>query len=545
MKVNKQEPNSNSRREFVKKGAVAAAAFSIVPRHVLGKGKTAPSDTLYIATIGAGGKGESDMQGFMRRFDETTKTFVPQEKAKMAFLVDVDKVKSANSFARYPDAKKYEDWRELMDKDSKNFDAVSVSTPDHTHAVAASAAIQLGKHIWVQKPMTHDIYEARVLDKLVKEKKVVSQMGNQGSSGNGVRQMREWYDAGLLGDVTDVYCYTNRPVWPQGGMEWPTKTGTAPSTFNWNLWQSTAKEKPFPSGRTGMAGGAGPGASYEDSFTVAPFAWRGWWEYGTGVIGDMGAHILEAPMTILNLGIVKSVQTSLGNTSGNEPQEKFALNCPPSSNTILTFSNPKGASFPNIRIHWMDGGLMPPRPEEMGDFETMRLSDGSGMLFIGSKGKMIAGCYAGNPKLLPASRMEEDAIKAIPIKYARVPGADNGHYAQWVEACLKGYGKGVTSSSFDKAAVVVENMLVANLAIRGYNAERVPNTTVASTAVAPTAAATGAQGGAQRQRPVQRVFPARNVTLNWDHAQMKITNVDEVNQFVKREYREGWHLSGI
>ena len=538
----KNQEKDSSRREFVKKGAVAMAAFSIVPRHVLGKGFNAPSDTLYIATVGAGGKGSSDTAGFMRRWDSDKKAFVPQEKAKMAFLCDVDQKQGAGTMNRYPQAKVYEDWRVLMDKESKNFDAVSVSTPDHTHAVAASAAIQLGKHIWVQKPMTHDIYEARVLADLVKKYKVVSQMGNQGSSNDGVRQMREWFEAGLIGDVTDVYCYTNRPVWPQGGMKWPTKTGTPPSTFNWDLWQGTAKARPYPAGTTGT-GLPFNTANEDGSISIAPGRWRGWWDYGTGVIGDMGAHILEAPMTVLDLGFVSEVQTSLGNPSGGYKQEDFPENCPPSSNTILTFPNPKkGKGKPDfIRIHWMDGGLLPARPREMEPTDTMALADGSGMLFIGSKGKMIAGCYSTGAKLLPVSRMEDSDVKKVKVKYPRVAGAQEGHYAQWVEACLQGYDKGVTSSPFDKAAKVVENMLVANLAIRGYNIERVPTTTVAS--VVPTTTAGTAPGA--RTRPVPRIFPARNVTLLWDHAQMKITNVDEVNQYVKREYREGWHLSGV
>jgi len=550
----KKETNDPSRRDFVKKSAVALAAFSIVPRHVLGKGFNAPSDTLYIATIGAGGKGSSDTQGFMRRWDVAKQAFVPQEKAKMAFLCDVDQVNGAGTFRRYPDAKVYEDWRQLLEKENKNFDAVSVSTPDHTHAVAASAAIQLGKHIWVQKPMTHDIYEARVLAKLAREHKVISQMGNQGSSNDGVRQMREWYEAGFIGDVTDVYCYTNRPVWPQGGMKWPTATGTPPSTFNWDLWQSSAKAKPFPSGRTGKQGnGITPGLSYEDQFHLAPHDWRGWWDYGTGVIGDMGAHILEAPMTVLSLGYVNAVQTSVGNPSMGLKQEEYPDTCPPSSNTILTFPNPKkgknGAKLPNIRIHWMDGGLMPPRPEEMEPTDTMAINDNSGMLFIGTKGKMIAGCYSAGARLLPVSRMEEAAVKKLPVKYARVPGGAEAHYQQWVEACIAGYGKGITSSPFDKASMVVENMLIANLALRGYNVERVPNTTVASVAPAAAAGGTpGAPGAAGRggfNRPIPKIFPARNITLLWDHDQMKITNCDEVNQYVKREYRQGFGLSGV
>lgn len=374
-------------------------------------------------------------------------------------------------------------------------------------------------------------------------------MGNQGSSNDGVRQMREWYEAGVVGDVSDVYCWTNRPVWPQGGMKWTTKTATPPSTFNWDLWQSTAQAKPFPAGRTGFPRNEAvpPGLSYDETFTVAPFAWRGWWDYGTGVIGDMGAHILEGPMTVLNLGFVKEVQTSLGNPSSAFKQEEFKDNCPPSSSTVLTFPNPKGPGFPNIRIHWMDGGLVPARPEELDPNEPFLPEgvQGGGMLFIGNKGKMLAGCYSANARLLPMSRMEESAIKAIPVKYARVPGAANGHYAQWVEACLQGYGKGVTSSPFDKAAMVVENMLVANLALRGYNVERVPNSTVASVAAAAVSPAAAPAGGRGGNRPAPKVFPARGVNLIWDHANMKITNVDEINQFVKREYRQGWHLSGV
>ncbi len=203
----------------------------------------------------------------------------------------------------------------------------------------------------------------------------------------------------------------------------------------------------------------------------------------------------------------------------------------------------------------MDGGLVPARPEELDPNELFLPEgvQGGGMLFVGNKGKMLAGCYSANARLLPMSRMEETAIKNIAVKYPRVPGAANGHYAQWVEACLQGYGKGITSSPFDKAAMVVENMLVANLALRGYNVERVPNTAIASTAAAavtpPPAGAGGGRGGrggaGAAGRPAAKVFPARGVNLIWDHANMKITNVDEVNQFVKREYREGWHLSGV
>ncbi len=505
----KNEQNS-SRREFVKKGAMAAAAFSIVPRHVLGKGFNAPSDTLYVAGVGAGGKGQSDISGF-----------VGSGKAKVQFLCDVDSVRGGATFKQYPDAKVYQDWRELFDKESKNFDAVSVSTPDHTHAVVGTAAITLGKHTWIQKPLAHDIFEARTLAALAKKHKVVTQMGNQGSSNNGVRQMREWYEAGLVGDVTEVYCWTDRPDgwWPQGGLKFPGPSDTPPpSTLNWDLWQGTAKAKPYPAPIN--AQGA----------RILPFNWRAWWDYGTGVVGDMGAHIMEAPMTVLGLGHVAEVHTSVSTPGQGFRNAEFPDVAPHSSHTTLTFPKTAKTSGP-VKLHWMDGGIMPPRPDELGPTEAFvpDAAGGGGMLFIGTKGKMMAGVYSSGARLLPVSRMDETVN--IPVKYERVPQGANGHYAQWVLACLAGYGKMETSSPFEKAALVTENMLVANLAIRGFNVPRV---------VAATASVAGSPA-----RPPRTIYPVRGITLQWDSQNMKVTNVDEVNQFVKREYREGWKLSGI
>ncbi|MFZ0489381.1 MAG: Gfo/Idh/MocA family oxidoreductase, partial [Salegentibacter sp.] len=215
MKTN--ETPSNSRRDFIKTTALATAGITIVPRHVLGgPGFLAPSDRLIVASIGVGGKGESDIANFAKT-----------GKAEIAYLCDVDDRRAANSIARFPKAKYYKDFRELFDKESKNFDAVSVSTPDHTHAVAALPAMEMGKHVYVQKPLTHDIYEARKLTEAAKKYKVVTQMGNQGASGDGVRKMREWFNAGLIGKVHTVYCWTDRPVWPQG-IPWPQQSAAVP-----------------------------------------------------------------------------------------------------------------------------------------------------------------------------------------------------------------------------------------------------------------------------------------------------------------------------
>lgn len=202
--------NSTSRRDFVKTAAVAAAGFMIVPRHVLGgKGYVAPSDKLLIAGVGVGGKGQSDLSGFAKN-----------PKAEIAFLCDVDDRRAAETVKTYPKAKYYKDWREMFDKERRHFDAVSVSTPDHNHAIVALAAMRRRKHVYVQKPLTHDIYEARVLTAAAKKYKVVTQMGNQGSSSDGSRSVMEWYAAGLIGEVHTVYCWTDRPVWPQG-IQWP------------------------------------------------------------------------------------------------------------------------------------------------------------------------------------------------------------------------------------------------------------------------------------------------------------------------------------
>jgi predicted dehydrogenase len=305
---NTEQSNQQSRREFVKNTALAAAGFFIVPRFVLGgKGFIAPSDRLIVAGIGVGGKGESDIMNFYK-----------SGKADIAFLCDVDDRRAANSVKSFPKAKYYKDWRELLDKEGKNFDAVSVSTPDHNHAVQALAAMQLGKHVYVQKPLTHDIYEARVLTDAAKRYKVVTQMGNQGASGDGVRQLMEWYDAGVIGDVHTVYCWTDRPVWPQG-ISWPAQKAEVPKELDWDLWLGTAPYKDYVE-------------------KLVPFNWRGWWDYGTGALGDMGCHIIEPAFRVLNLKYATDVQASVGSVYVDEfKRGYFPESCPPSSHVTLTY----------------------------------------------------------------------------------------------------------------------------------------------------------------------------------------------------------------
>lgn len=473
MTEEKDKTPNPSRRQFIKSSAIAAAGFMIVPRHVLGgKGFIAPSDKLLIAGVGAGGKGQSDIANFYK-----------SGKAEIAFLCDVDDRRSAKSRGDFPKAKYYKDWREMFDKEHKHFDAVSVSTPDHNHAIITYNAMQLNKHVYVQKPLTHDIWEARLLTEAAKKYKVVTQMGNQGSSNDGTRLMSEWYDADLIGDVHTVYCWTNRPVWPQG-IAWPPPQQNIPKELDWDLWLGTAPKK-----------------DYVDK--LVPFNWRGWWDYGTGALGDMGCHLVEAPFRVLGIQYAKDVQASVGSVYVDEFKEgHFPESCPPSSHITLTFPKTEKTKG-DVTLHWMDGGIQPERPAELLASEDFGGEEGNGTLFIGTKGKMYASTYSDAATLLPKSLTK--SAKA-PQKWARVPGGANGHYAQWVEGCIAGYGKTELSSSFDKAGPLTEALLMANLAVRGHELN----------------------GG--------------RVKLVWDNQAMKVTNFDAVNQYIKRDYREGFVL---
>jgi predicted dehydrogenase len=473
------------RNDFIRKGLMAAAGFYIVPRHVLGKGFIAPSDRLSVAAIGVGGKGEVDVNYISG-----------SGKADIACLCDVDDRRAANIRKKFPSAKYYKDYRELLDKEHKHIDAVSISTPDHMHAVIGMASMQLGKHVYIQKPLTHDIYEARMLTQAATRYKVVTQMGNQGASGDGVRQLVDWYRAGVLGDITEVYCFTNRPVWPQG-IQWSDKKSPVPAELDWNLWLGTA-----------------PYRDYVDN--LVPFNWRGWWDYGTGALGDMGCHIIAPAFQVLELGYPTEAECSIGSVYvGEFTRGYFPDSCPPSSHITLKFKGTMGK--PDVKLHWMDGGIQPERPEELGPNEIFGDGDNA-TYFIGTKGKMMCATYGQNPQLLPTSRT---AQTTVPQTIARVPGADReGHYNAWVEACLAGYGSDREknlSSNFKVAGPLTESVLMGNLAIRAYDV-RHPR---------------GDNGFD---------YPGRHIKLLWDGANMKITNFDEANQFVRRTYRQGWSL---
>lgn len=481
----KKQSTPQSRRDFLKNTSLALAGFYIVPRHVLGRGFIAPSDKLLIAGIGAGGKGESDLWNFYN-----------SGKAEIAFLCDVDERQMKKSVERYPKAKIYKDYREMLEKEHKSIDAVSVSTPDHMHAVQAMAAMQLGKHVYVQKPIAHDIYEARMMTEAARKYKVVTQMGNQGASGDGVRTLIDWYKAGLIGDVHTVYCYTDRPVWPQG-IQWPKTNIPVPKELDWNLWQGTAPHKDFVEG-------------------LVPFNWRGWWDYGTGALGDMGCHIIAPAFQVLNLGYPTAAECSVA-TRYFQPWQRasYPESGPVSSHIILTFNDHNNKE---IKMHWMDGGIQPERPDELGANEMMG-DGGNGVLFIGTKGKMMCSTYAENPQLLPTTRTKEVNVKQT---IARVDGSAGGHYKAWVEAAIAGYGSEKAknlSSHFDIAGPLTEVVLMGNLAIRSYDIKK-----------------------PKEDKPNQFTYPGRYIKLLWDGPNMKITNLEDANQFVKRTYTEGYTL---
>src|SRR5699024_2888864 len=349
----KQVKNSPvSRRKFIRNASLATAGLYIVPRHVLGgTGYTAPSDKLYIASVGAGGKGQSDI----KKFAETGKE-------EIGYLCDVDDRRSKTTRERFPKGKYNHDWRELFEKEHKNFDAVCVSTPDHNHAIIGFHAMQIKKHVYVQKPLTHDIWEAEMMGKAAQKYKVVTQMGDQGSSNDGVRLLREWYEAGLIGEVHTVNCWTDRPVWPQG-IPWSDKTPPIPKELKWDLWLGTA-----------------PDHHYVDK--LVPFNWRGWWDFGTGAIGDMACHIVGPVFKVLGLQYPTEAYSSVSTPYVNNWQEAYYPESGPiSSSSHLRFTRNNGSE---VKINWMDGGIQPERPAELGPNEVMG-GGGNGVIFEGTE----------------------------------------------------------------------------------------------------------------------------------------------------------------
>ena len=445
-KTTKQSIRKISRRDFM--GAAAAAtAFTIVPRHVLGgTGNTAPSEKLNIAGIGVGGRGAGDIG------EVSSENIVA--------LCDVDWRNAAGTFKKYPKARQYRDFRKMLDKENKNIDAVVVATPDHTHAVATMMAIKMGKHVYCEKPLAHDIFEVRKVTEAAREAKVATQLGNQGQASEETRLVCEFIWNGAIGPVREVHSWCNRPISPRG-IDRPKNTPPVPEGLSWDLWLGTAPERPYHS-------------------CYLPFSWRGWWDFGTGVLGDIGCHQFVSIFRALKLGYPTSVEAC---TSGvNSETAPLA--------SIVRYEFPARGDMPPVKLTWYDGGLMPPRPAELEDGHRFGGADDN--LYVGDKGKMLG------HRLIPEAKMKEyeKPAKTLP----RSPG----HHREWILACK---GGPPARSNFELSGPMAEVVLLGNIAVR-----------------------------------MGQTLYEKGLKLYYDGPNMRITNMPDANKYIRREYRKGWTL---
>lgn len=407
----------SSRRDFVSTMAAGATVFHIVPRHVLGRGFRAPSDTLNVACIGVGGMGRNDVHGM--------------EGENLVALCDVDWVSAEDAFRSYPKARRYRDYREMLDREAKHIDAVTVSTPDHNHAAATLLALRAGKHVYCQKPLARTLGEVRaVRAESARRPKQCTQMGNQGHTFDGTRLLREYVEAGVIGAVREVHYWTNRPIWPQG-IDRPTALHNPPLTLDWNLWLGPAPDRPY-------------------NPAYAPFSWRGWWDFGTGALGDMACHGMDAAFWALDLKYPTRIVP--------ETTKRFDETAPKSSR--IEYSFPANASRGPIKVVWRDGGLWPPRPAGLPETLDWPPEEIGGQMWLGDSGAILAGMYGEDPRLLDPAKDAE--LKASPPaqKYERSPGV----YAEWIRA-MKG-GAPNLSTFHGHAGPLTEMVLLGCLAVR-------------------------------------------------------------------------------
>ena len=449
--TDRQRKPKISRRNFMGTAATAAA-FTIVPRHVLGGARhVPPSEKLNIAGVGIGGRGEGDL-------DE-----VGSE--NIGALCDVDDRYAAKVFKKYPNAKKYHDFRRMLDQE-KSIDAVVIATPDHNHAVVSMAAIKRGKHVYCEKPLAHSIYEVRKVTEAAREAGVATQLGNQGQASEATRLVCEFIWAGAIGPVHEVHSWCNRPISPRG-IERPKDTPPVPETLNWELWLGPAPYRPY-------------------NPCYLPFTWRGWWDFGSGVLGDIGCHQFVSIFRALKLGYPTSVDACSSNFY--EPTAVTEETAPKAS--IVRYDFPAREGMPPVKLTWYDGGMMPDRPDELE--EGLRFGEPDDNLYIGEKGKMLG------HRLLPESRSKEYG------KPPKVLPRSPGHHREWINACKGGEPAG---SNFDVAGPLTEVVLLGNVAVR-----------------------------------MGQQLYEKGLKLYYDGPNMKVTNVPEANKYIRSEYREDWTL---
>ena len=536
-----------TRRNFVAGTTGAALSAMIVPRHVLGGvGFTAPSDTVNFALIGCGGQGKTDSGELvaggqnMVALCDVDFGFVDREVARMTQQrpggggrqggaagqqpsaeqqqrmqqMAEERAKQAVKLQEaYKTAKRYTDFRKMLET-QKDIDAIVVATPDHTHAVIGKTAMELGKHAYIEKPLTWSIQEARVLRETAARTKVVTQMGNMGHSSEGAALVNEWVQAGIIGQVKEVNVWTNRPLgfWPQG-VPRPAKPsapataqGTAaPSGFgtDWNSRQVNRAlaaamdgEYPIPQGLDwDLFLGPAPEVAYHPIYH--PFNWRGWLDWGTGAIGDMAAHLIDHPYWALGLTYPTSVEATF--TPWGTDLKNNRVSYPMGSHVVYHF--PARGKQPPVKLTWFDGGLMPARPDALPD--DVQLDPGGGAIFIGEKGILVHGTYASNPKLFPQTLME--AAAKVPKTYFRVEKSGEGQFAQakhrmnWINAIK---GKEKATCPFEYASRLTETMLLGVVAMKVGQSKK----------------------------------------IYYDGDKGVITNNSDANQYLQREYRKGWTL---
>ena len=467
---------SLTRRRFIYYTALAAGGTAVAGYARPRPRRISPNEKLNIAGVGIGGKGGGDMRCCA---DEN-----------IVALCDVSEEASAATRKKFPQARFYKDFRVMLEKE-KSIDAVDIATPDHMHAVIAAAAIQLGKHVYCQKPLTHDVYEARALRDLARKYRVATQMGNQGSASDGLRRAVEVVHSGLIGPVRQAYVWTNRPLWRQG-MDRPPGSDPVPHGLDWDLWLGTAPERPYQAAWPETVAG-GRRAVYQ------PWVWRGWLDFGTGALGDMACHTVNWPFRALKLEYPREIEAECsGLTRDMYP-----------NNSKIRFEFPARGDQPPVTLWWFDGGNKPPKEVTGNVVNLLDQVSGSGCILVGDKGELFSpddgdGDFRFFAKLKDEKELvratEHEATKGITPIIARNPfkgGTDERQHQEWIAACK---GGPPAYSNFDVAAYLTEIMLLGCVAMR-----------------------TGKR-------------------LEWDGPKMRARNAPEASQFVRREYRKGWKL---
>jgi predicted dehydrogenase len=491
---------TQSRRKFIANAGLAAAGFTILPSKVVsGMGHRAPSDKLNIAGIGVGGKGRANLNAM------NTENIVA--------LCDVDWKYSRHCFDDFPKAKRYWDWRVMFDEMAKSIDAIMISTADHTHALIAAHALTLGKHVYCQKPLTHSIYESRLLTRLAQKHRVATQMGNQGNSGEDVREVCEWIWNGEIGEIREVHAWTNRPIWPQG-LQRPKEIIPVPDTLNWDLFIGPAPMRPF-----------------HDIYT--PWNWRGWWDFGTGAFGDMACHVLDPVYSALKLGYPKQItgSSTLLNTESAPQAEIVEFRFPARADL------PK-VKMPDVKVFWYDGGLLPARPDLLPQ-GTPLMEDGlGGCLFVGTRDSLLCGCGGVNRRLLSGR------VPDVPKTLRRVPNAkgyvDGPHEQDWIRACKESPDNRIeATSNFSYSGPFNEMVLLGVLAIRlqglnrilDWDGEKMEFTNISDT----------------DKFSVVTVdeFKVIDGHPNFNTEYATFSAKETIREYIKHTYREGWNLPSI